>query len=139
MSTKKYPGPKESEIQKSFFQWLSYYPYIRSLTTHIPNGGSRDVREARNLKAQGVSPGWPDVFMAIPSGYFAGLWIEFKSKSGKLTEHQLNRIELLEASGYAIWLCYSLEDAIEAVKSYLGELFDVKQPTVSGKSIKTSA
>jgi hypothetical protein len=132
-------GPSESEIQKAFFQWLSYYPYIRSLTMHIPNGGSRNKLEAINLKKQGVTPGWPDVFMAIPTKTHHGLFIEFKSKIGKVSTNQSSQALALMGENYAWAICRSLDEAMEIVKFYLGDKWDVKQPTISGKTLTASA
>jgi hypothetical protein len=126
-------GPKESEIQKAFFQWLSYYPYIRALTTHIPNGGSRHKLEAVNLKKQGVTAGWPDIFIAIASNDYHGLWIELKSKGSGLSPAQKYIKTLLSQENYDYYVCDTLQAAMEAVKTYLGDKFHVKQRTVSGK------
>lgn len=110
----------EKNIQRDFFEWLSYYPDIRPYVFAIPNGGTRHKIEARNLKLQGVTAGVPDVFVAIPKLPCHGMFIEFKSNKGKLTDSQKNMINLLSKQNYLCKICYSFEEGRNAVESYLG-------------------
>ena len=119
LTTAKPKGILESAIQTNFFNALYYYPNLRSITFAIPNGGSRNIIEAKNLKAQGVTPGVPDVFMALPSHGYSGLFIEFKSEKGRLSPAQNTYIKKLNDNGYMAVVCYSLEQALDAMKSYL--------------------
>lgn len=52
----------------------------------VPNGGKRDIRVAKKLKAEGVRPGVTDLVFVLPGGRFAGL--ELKAGKNGLTEHQ---------------------------------------------------
>lgn len=113
--------PKESNIQSAFFQWLLYqHKDFRKVCFAIPNGGSRHAAEAVNLKRQGVTPGVPDVFCAIPFGGYHGLFIEFKSKNGKISEHQENMLDMLSNVGYKCVVCYSTDEGRKAFGEYLG-------------------
>ena len=116
---------KESEIQKTFIDFVSLYPRIKALTLHIPNGGYRNPIEAKNLRKQGVLPGVPDIFIAIPSKGYPGLWIEFKAGRNKLTELQSKMIDNLSSVGYMTSVCYSADDAIEVLRDYLGRFDNV--------------
>ena len=53
------PLPTEAQEQRTLFEWAAVmsqrHPVLR-LMHHIPNGGSRNPAEARNLRAQGVRP-----------------------------------------------------------------------------------
>ncbi len=58
-------GASEGSQQKALMVWASNsvgkYPQLKWLV-HIPNGGTRNIREAVELKAQGVHPPhrqWP--------------------------------------------------------------------------------
>ena len=42
---------------------------------HIPNGGSRNVKAAKNLKRQGVKAGVPDLFVPVARRGCHGLFI----------------------------------------------------------------
>ena len=110
----------EASIQSAFFEWLSLYSRLRLATFAIPNGGSRNCLEAKNLKAQGVTPGVPDIFMAVPSNGYHGLFIELKSKTGRLSEQQKKWIDNLNDRSYKAVVCYSLDEAMNAVTEYLG-------------------
>lgn len=112
---------EESSHQKAFFQWLTLWDKnVRALTFHIPNGGSRHAFEARSLKAQGVTAGVPDIFCAIPTKDFSGLWIELKSTKGALTEKQKIMGNLLRRSGYQCYVAYSWFEARDMLIHYLG-------------------
>lgn len=87
---------------------------------HVPNGGSRNKREAKNLKRQGVKPGVPDLCIPVAKGGHHGLYIEMKSESGKPTEKQLEWIELLNANGYRAVVCHGFDEARETIDRYMG-------------------
>lgn len=84
----------------------------------IPNGGYRDGITAGSLKAEGVLPGVPDLF--IPK---VGLWVEMKSLQGKLSSLQKEMISYLRASDngveYKVIVAYGYEDAINKIKEVL--------------------
>lgn len=57
----------EHELQKSCVKWFRLqYPEYTNLLFAIPNGGKRNAREAARLKAEGVTPGVPDLFLQLP-------------------------------------------------------------------------
>lgn len=114
-------SPSEFQIQLSFFEYLKNYSTLNNSTFAIPNGGSRHIVEAVNLVKSGVKKGIPDVMVAIPSSPWHGLFIEFKSAKGKMSEHQQEMIEILSSHGYYCRVCYSLEEAIRALHEYFGE------------------
>lgn len=110
----------ESHIQKSFITEISLYPKIRQYLFAVPNGGSRHMLEAVNLKAQGVTPGVPDLFLSIPTSTHHGLYLECKSEKGKLTEAQEKKIFIFKHIGYECVVFRTRGEGIEAVKEYLG-------------------
>lgn len=118
-STKKTRNTEEADIQKAFFKWLHLWKKeIVKYTFHIPNGGFRDIREAVNLKAMGVTPGIPDVFCAMPAFGYNGLFIEFKSKKGIVTSKQELMIDGLTKNGYKVVICHDWVDAKEIMEWY---------------------
>ena len=48
----------------------------------IPNGGQRHPAVAAKLKAEGVTPGIPDLMLTIPVAPYHGMFIEMKSRGG---------------------------------------------------------
>jgi len=110
----------EAAHQKVFFRWLGLaFPFVRALTFHIPNGGRRNAEEGAHLKAQGVTAGVPDIFMAIPTEAYPGLFIEFKAGKNKATAMQAAFIARLREAGYRVDVCYSYEEARTIVIEYL--------------------
>ena len=83
------------------------YPGVRIIA--VPNGGFRDHNTAKKLKAEGVLPGVPDLF--IPEWH---LWVEMKrQKGGRLSPEQKDLIQYLDACNYAVIVGYGFEDAKE--------------------------
>ena len=85
---------------------------------HIPNGGSRDKREAGQFKAQGVKPGVPDIFLPVQRGGYYGLWIEMKYGDNTLSEKQIEFFSFLGKEGYAASVCYSWQEAVQKIETY---------------------
>lgn len=75
----------EDQLQAKCYQWAyNKYPKIRGLLFSVPNGGTRNIREAMKLKATGLTPGIPDIVLAIgPVGF------EFKTDVGVLSPAQI--------------------------------------------------
>lgn len=116
-------NPLESEEQIKIFQWAAWsshkYPELK-LLFHIPNGGSRNVAEAVNLKRQGVKRGVPDIFLPCARKAHHGLFIELKrQKGGNLSPEQQNWIKALNEAGYLAIVCYGGDDAIRQIIAYL--------------------
>lgn len=121
----------ESDIQKAFFKWLHLWnKAIAFLTFHIPNGGSRHILEARNLKSLGVTPGVPDVFCAVPSYKYHGLFIEFKSKKGVISKNQEDMMDALSSQGYKVSICRDWIEAKEIMEWYQQGMLDVQYKAI---------
>jgi len=109
----------EATEQAALIQWAKLneqqYPELRYLF-HIPNGGWRHKRTAGRMKAQGVKPGVPDLFLPVPP---PGLWIEMKHGRNKLTEHQSEWCRELSRAGYHVQVCWSFEEARAVLIDYL--------------------
>lgn len=115
--------PSEAEEQTAVFNWAAVmarkWPELR-LLHHIPNGGSRNAREAHNLRMQGVKAGIPDIFLPVARGGWHGLYIEMKRrKDGRLSDEQAAMLETLREQGYCAWVCKGANDAIELITEYL--------------------
>ena len=86
----------------------------------IPNGGSRNLLEAVNLKRQGVKPGIPDICIPIPTKSHHGLYIELKRlKNSRVSDNQRYWIDKLNALGYRAEICHGWLNAIRTVEDYL--------------------
>jgi len=113
----------EAEEQATLFRWAKLcrqqFPEIE-LLYHIPNGGNRDIKEAANLKRQGVKAGVPDLCLPVARGGWHGLYIELKVGRNKPTEKQEAWIRELSKQGYAVKVCYGWEAASRVIRNYLG-------------------
>ena len=110
----------EAKLQSECIKWfrLAYPSRARSLFA-IPNGGSRNILEAYNLKRQGVLPGVPDMFLAIPKGTAAGMFIEMKHGKNGTTPQQREQMEHLGGNGYKCVVCHSFDEFKAATEEYL--------------------
>ena len=112
----------EHNEQVKLFQWAkmqsSKHPQL-SMMFAVPNGGQRNIVTATKLKAEGVKSGVPDIFLAFPSNTAHGLFIEMKSKKGKISENQKEWLGALSSSGYLCVICYSFSEAQQVIIKYL--------------------
>lgn len=115
-------SPPESEIQAAFFQWLrineNRFPELKFCFA-VPNGGFRFKSTAAAMKRTGTRSGVPDVFLPVASKNYHGLWIEFKSDAGKLSEAQQRFIEFLASQNYKVLVCRRWTTAANAAIDYL--------------------
>lgn len=112
----------EANIQQAVFEWIGWhvgkYP-ILNFAFHSPNGGSRNLVEAKHLKASGVKPGVPDLLLPIPCGEYQGLAIEFKAGKNQTTDFQKFWLDGLEKAGYLTGVAYSVDEGVELVKRFI--------------------
>jgi len=109
---------QEAAEQAALVQWVRLaYPKIMIVAS--ANGGSRNMLEAKNLKRTGVTAGWPDLFIACARGKYHGMFIEMKSKKGRLTKLQKDCLEYLNEQNYYAVVCYGFEPAKEMIRHYL--------------------
>lgn len=113
---------EEHRIQAALFKWARYasaqQPALK-LMFAIPNGGARDAVTGAMLKAEGVKPGVPDIFLPLPVGDYHGLFVEMKTARGRPTPEQREWLMRLKNRGYAAVLCRGLDEAIDTLNAYL--------------------
>ena len=88
---------------------------------------------ASKHKAQNPIKGYPDLFIALPRGNFAGLFIEIKTdkanpfkkdgtlKSNEHTERQAEVLKMLNDVGYAALFASGVEETIKVIESYINQ------------------
>ena len=112
----------EAIEQEALFRWAllsrGRFPEL-DLLFHIPNGGSRQPKEAAHLKRQGVKAGVPDMLLPVARGEYHGLFIELKVGKNKPTDRQEGWIKQLSDEGYAVKVCYGWEAARDVITKYL--------------------
>jgi len=106
--------PSEHEEQAGFVAWFrARWPHV--LIFAVPNGDKRALSVAKRLKAEGVVPGVPDLF--VPEWR---LWVEMKrTKGGRLSQEQKDMIRYLEGCGYTVIVGLGAADASKKVLEFL--------------------
>ena len=101
----------EEALQRTVAAYLDLaLPYGCWWTT-IPAGGGGKVRGA-HLKAMGYKPGTPDILVILRG---QALWLELKSKTGRLTKSQKQCRQDLVAADCGWVLVRSVEDVERAL------------------------
>ena len=133
--------PSEYAEQKAVCDWWRLYARIKGLDERllfsVPNGahlaGSSQQRaiKMKMLKATGLRPGVPDLFLAVPKFVpgleispqelmFAGLFLELKRKGGRPQSNQVSYCDLLRRRAYNVVVAQGSAEAIRAIKAYVG-------------------
>jgi len=87
------------------------YPDTRIFA--VPNGGSRTGLQGAKLKAEGVSPGVPD--LCVPAW---NLWVEMKREMGGIVSPvQKDWIAYLEGIGHHVIVGRGFEDARRQIQT----------------------
>lgn len=115
--------PTEEAEQLILAKWLNFK---RLLWTHVPNGGLRDIRTARRLKALGVSAGVPDIliFDRVPmfplhaAGSPRGVALELKRQGvRRASPEQKQWMANLDGAGWLSRICSGANEAVEWLES----------------------
>ena len=129
--------PSENQIQADFFRWAELrsraVPSLE-LLYHIPNGSYKSPAARGLFKRIGQKAGVPDVHLPVAGGDgHIGLYIEFKTKIGRLSDHQREWIEKLEGESNRVVVCRTWWDAANEVLMHLGMK---KEFTEGGEKIR---
>lgn len=119
----KVPIPTEESEQVALVQWLRLKKIPHA---HTPNEGKMAIQYMKKQKAQGLSKGFPDLTIFLPTKI---VFIEMKrrakeTKTGKLSvshtkvsEEQNEWINTINCYDYAVAkVCYGCEEAIEFIE-----------------------
>lgn len=112
----------EHTIQATLIRWAELqarkHPQLYLLHA-IPNGGKRNKIIAAKLKAEGVQPGVPDLFLPVAMDGYHGLYLEMKTPTGTVSKHQKQWIGALKHQGYRVEVCRSWHYAAAIICAYL--------------------
>ena len=114
--------PTEHLEQVTLIAWYRR-TYKNELLVAIPNGGKRHIKTALAMKQEGVSKGFPDLFLPVPNSKSHGLFIEMKrQKGGAVSKEQKEWLEYLNTVGYQACVCKGFLEAKEVVECYLRDI-----------------
>lgn len=114
---------EESDLQQACVRWFRMqHPQLAPLLFAVPNGGVRNVRTARVLKAEGVMAGVADLLLLVPSKEWHGLCVEMKTMTGRQSESQRAWEKAVTSQGYKYVVCRGVECFVRLINGYLGGL-----------------
>jgi hypothetical protein len=80
----------------------------RGLIFSVPNGGSRNIREAMTMKLTGLLKGASDLIVILPDRTL--MFVELKIETGRQSDDQKEFETRVTELGFKYILCRSLED-----------------------------
>lgn len=91
----------EAKLQADCFKWAyNKHPKLRGMLFSVPNGGTRNLREAMQLKATGLTPGIPDLLLVVNG--ICGF--EFKTTEGRLSPAQTKIHSIWAANNIPVYI-----------------------------------
>jgi len=116
----------EKIIQTNFFslinnKLLKDKPELAYLIYSSQNGIPSSAIAKKMAKLNGLVVGVCDVFVSIPNSKYHGLYIEFKTKTGILSQQQKIFMHLVKLQGYDAVVMRESETAFNYLIKYLGE------------------
>lgn len=108
---------KETDIQKAVIAYLKMKGYLalrlNNIPVPLPSGGFRPV----------AMRGLPDCHVDIPiAGIPISVWVEFKTKTGVLSEHQKEFQARIHEGGGFYFVVRSIEDMESAIHQVYDEV-----------------
>src|SRR5262249_41180764 len=134
LGVKRRAKPRELERahQVALIKWVrtvrDIYPVLKLLYA-VPNGGKRNLRVARKLKAEGVLVGVADLCLPAARRGYHGLYLEMKSEEGVATEEQKEFLRGVSGEGYCAVIAQGVDEARETLEWYIG-IADHEPPSV---------
>lgn len=124
---------EEEQNQVAFVAWFrSQFPQYADLLTLGSIGENIGPKRMARLKQMGLTPGFPDLFLALPMGekittdrgdlwyyLYHGLYIEMKSPKGRMSSNQFNIHAKLKEQKYAVWIARNWLEAKDVMIDYL--------------------
>jgi hypothetical protein len=134
LGVKRRAKPRELERahQVTLIKWVrtvsDIYPVLKLLYA-VPNGGDRNIRVARKLKAEGVLSGVADLCLPAARRGYHGLYLEMKSEEGVAKKEQKEFLRHVSAEGYCAVIAQGVDEAKATLEWYLN-ITDHEPPSV---------
>lgn len=111
---------READLQSACVRYFRLrWPKLAGVFFAIPNGGSRNPIEARNMKVQGTLAGVADLLLLKPSNGYGALCIEMKSESGRQSQSQKEFQSAAQQAGNRYVVCRTFDEFRKSVEEYL--------------------
>jgi hypothetical protein len=115
----------EERLQQECFRWFwNTYPQYRGLLFHVPNGGTRNSREAAKLKTMGVVRGVSDFILLFDGTAYC---IELKRPDGKGSQSKSQKgwESTVRDNGFRYYVINSLKNFQGLVSIMVGSGFSL--------------
>lgn len=112
----------ELQLQKQCVSHFNeYYPEHSHLLIALPNGfkSQFDYKTNKNLKELGFKDYTPDLFLAVETSYYRGLFVELLPRGERLRKTKYEYLEKLRLNGYRVVIVRDLKDFEDIIKNYL--------------------
>ncbi len=111
------PGQSEDRLQQICVIWFNnHFPQHRGLLFSVPNGGTRNKREAYKFKMTGLFPGVSDLLFMYQGKTYC---IELKTETGRQSENQVYWQKKVENQGFE----YLVFRSIIEFKEFINGIF----------------
>ena len=112
----------EHHVQVQLFQWAELqsgkYPELQLLNGSL-NGVRLHIGQAVKAKRAGMKRGYPDMFLPVRRGEYAGLFIELKVEKNKPSPEQKDWISALRGQGFKAEVCWGFNEARDIILNYV--------------------
>lgn len=112
----------ELQLQKQCVRYFEeYYQEYSHLLIALPLGFQCqfDYKTNKNLKELGFKKDTPDLFLAVKSNLYSGLFIELVPCGERLTKKKYEYLEKLRMNNYRVAIVRDLKDFEDIIKNYL--------------------
>jgi hypothetical protein len=105
--------PNENNLQADIYKWFNNTYCLKNMANRglifsIPNGGTRNIREAMTFKATGLLKGASDMVVIFPNGKLC--FVELKISKGIQSAEQKDFECRVSSLGYEYHLIRSLDE-----------------------------
>jgi len=125
MSNYKIKSVAKRELQIAALRWFrEYYPEYEDLLIALPNGfrAQFDNKTNKNLKELGFKDYTPDLFLAVETSYYRGLFVELLPRGERLRKTKYEYFVKLRLNGYRVAIVRDMKDFEDIIKNYLVNL-----------------
>jgi hypothetical protein len=100
----------EDRLQQKCVIWFknTYQMQGNGLIFSCPNGGTRNIIEAKKLKETGLMAGVADLIVLFPNGKL--MFVELKTDTGKQSEKQIDFENRVKNLGFEYHLIRSIDE-----------------------------
>lgn len=122
MSNYKIKSVAKRELQIASLRWFrENYPEYEDLLIALPNGfrAQFDYKTNKNLKKLGFKDYTPDLFLAVKTSYYRGLFIELLPRGERLRKTKYEYLEKLRMNNYRVVIVRDLKAFKDIIKNYL--------------------